>query len=208
MATTMALTVMACGDEPRDVDDDDGQGGTSAAVGTNGAGAMAGSVTGTGASTGTTMGGACEHAGEAEPAAVEGITAAHNQVRCNVDTAEPIPPIAWSSQLAAVAQAYAEQLAAAGCNLNHSGGPYGENLFWGSGSYAPDVVVEAWAGEVSCFSYAQFENSCSCTCGHYTQIVWRNSTQLGCGVGACPGGGQVWVCNYDPPGNYLGQYPY
>jgi hypothetical protein len=44
-------------------------------------------------------------------------------------------------------------------------------------------------------------------CGHYTQIVWRNTKSVGCAV-ARGKGVEVWVCNYDPPGNYAGQRPY
>jgi hypothetical protein len=36
--------------------------------------------------------------------------------------------------------------------------------------------------------------------GHFTQLVWRETARLGCGVSQC-GGGELWVCNYDPPGN-------
>jgi len=64
-------------------------------------------------------------------------------------------------------------------------------------------------------NYNYSANSCSATCGHYTQVVWRNSLRLGCGVKNCTtgspfGGGawQFWVCNYDPPGNISGQRPY
>jgi len=47
-------------------------------------------------------------------------------------------------------------------------------------------------------------------------VVWRGSARLGCGVAKCsknsPFSGfpdwQLWVCNYDPPGNYVGQRPY
>jgi len=119
-----------------------------------------------------------------------------------------VPGLAWSSSLATVAQGWADHLAANGCDLVHSGGDYGENLFWGSATYAPDYVVGAWADELSCFSYGTFPGCCGCTCGHYTQIVWRDSTEVGCAKADCGGGGEVWVCNYNPPGNYLTEYPY
>lgn len=53
-------------------------------------------------------------------------------------------------------------------------------------------------------------------CGHYTQIVWRNTTHVGCATKVCdknsPFQGftrwQFWVCNYSPPGNFVGQRPY
>jgi pathogenesis-related protein 1 len=139
-----------------------------------------------------------------------GMTAAHNAVRAGVmPAASPaIPPLAWSSQVASVAQAYANK-----CMFQHSGGAYGENIFATSGMATPQAVVTACANEASSYTYAT--NSCSNVCGHYTQVVWRGSSKLGCGVANCTansplGGGawQFWVCNYDPPGNFSGMKPY
>jgi hypothetical protein len=42
--------------------------------------------------------------------------------------------------------------------------------------------------------------------GHFTQLVWRSSARLGCGASVCRGL-QIWVCNYDPPGNVQGNFP-
>ena len=67
------------------------------------------------------------------------------------------------------------------------------------------MVVETWAAELA--DYDAKKNRCKGVCGHYTQIVWRKSQRLGCGMASC-GDTEVWVCNYDPPGNFLGQRPY
>ena len=74
-------------------------------------------------------------------------------------------------------------------------------------------MTASWASEASNYDYAS--NACSGTCGHYTQIVWRGSTELGCGIASCSknspfSGFSDWtfvVCNYDPPGNSGGK-PY
>jgi hypothetical protein len=205
----MALALAAaCSEKERDRDDDDDDdGGGGAATTTTGTG-NGGATTTT--STTTSAGGAsaCGHAGEAEPSDVAGITAAHNAIRCSLPSPGPSPPLAWSNEVAAVAQAYANELAV-NCDLVHSGGSYGENLYasWGMSPSAADVVG-SWAEELSCFSYGEFPDCCGCTCGHYTQIVWRDSVYLGCGKATCADDGEVWVCNYDPPGNYLGNMPY
>ena len=67
-------------------------------------------------------------------------------------------------------------------------------------------VVGMWAAEASDYNHPT--NTCSGICGHYTQIVWAATQHLGCGYRQCDGGGEIWVCNYDPRGNYYGQSPY
>lgn len=145
-----------------------------------------------------------------EPPAIRGITAAHNDARAAVQppAAQPIQPLSWSSEVAAAAQAHANR-----CDFRHSGNGYGENLFATSGSVTPADVVAAWVSEAADYDHAS--NSCDGTCGHYTQVVWADSLRLGCGVAKCTAGSpfsggawQIWVCNYDPPGNVIGRPPY
>jgi hypothetical protein len=154
-------------------------------------------------------GDACGHHGDAEPPGLAGITAAHNAVRCAVarPSGEPLAPLSWSSDLAAEAQRYAEQVVADNCNLKHSKTEHGENIYGGTGKPTPEHVVGRWEREKSCFRY-KFPDSCSCTCGHYTQIVWSETRRVGCGKATCADGLEVWVCNYDPAGNYVGSQPY
>jgi len=47
-------------------------------------------------------------------------------------------------------------------------------------------------------------------CGHYTQVVWSGTTHVGCAaaIDASCEWAQVWVCQYSPPGNYMGQTAY
>ena len=83
---------------------------------------------------------------------------------------------------------------------------YGENLFEITGGDASGTqVVNAWAAESRNYDYRR--NKCRKVCGHYTQIVWRDTREIGCGV-ARGRGREVWVCDYDPPGNWVGQRPY
>jgi pathogenesis-related protein 1 len=150
---------------------------------------------------------------DAEPAAMNGMTAAHNAVRASVDpsAANPIPPLTWSPEVAAVAQAYAET-----CRFEHNlDSGYGENMHANTGTDTPSDVVESWASEAANYDYDA--NACSGgKCGHYTQVVWAASLRLGCGMAECTenspfGSGkpwQVWVCDYDPPGNFGDARPY
>jgi len=127
---------------------------------------------------------------------------AHNRWRSQVG----VPPLRWSPQLASYAQDWANQLAARGAFEHRRNSPYGENLFWGQGRrWSPTEVVDDWGSEVQDYNYAT--NSCRGICGHYTQVVWRDTTEVGCGV-ARSGSQEIWVCNYNPPGNYRGRKPY
>jgi pathogenesis-related protein 1 len=152
--------------------------------------------------------------GDTEPADMAGMTAAHNAARAAVmPAATPeIPDLSWSGTVADYAQSWAN-----GCQFMHSGGQYGENIYAGTGSdAAPADVVADWVSEVSNYDYA--DNTCNGVCGHYTQVVWRDTVHLGCGVAACTsnspfanggdGAWQIYVCDYDPPGNFDGMKPY
>ncbi|MBA2539031.1 MAG: hypothetical protein H0V17_05300, partial [Deltaproteobacteria bacterium] len=92
-----------------------------------------------------------------------------------------------------------------------NGHPYyvGENIFGAGGGATAQQAVSLWAAEGANYDYAT--NSCSGpTCGHYTQVVWRTSIELGCAIGNCPGlqFGNAIVCDYGPGGNSGGARPY
>ena len=128
--------------------------------------------------------------------------AAHNAVRARVK----VSPLAWSGRLTAIAQDWADALLARKEFVHRPNSKYGENLFDVTGAGAsPGQVVEGWAAEARNYDYSS--NKCSGVCGHYTQIVWGDSKEVGCAV-ARGGGREVWVCEYDPPGNWEGKRPY
>ncbi|CAA7393764.1 unnamed protein product [Spirodela intermedia] len=128
----------------------------------------------------------------------------HNEARAQVG----VGPMVWDDTVAAYAQSYAYQRRS-DCNLVHSRGPYGENLFWGFGAdFTGRDASELWISERQYYDYNT--NSCLAgqQCGHYTQVVWRNSVRLGCARVQCDNGAIFITCNYDGPGNYIGQRPY
>ncbi|CAH8337148.1 unnamed protein product [Eruca vesicaria subsp. sativa] len=130
--------------------------------------------------------------------------APHNSVRTSLG----LSPLVWDARIASYATWWANQRRY-DCSLTHSTGPYGENLFWGSGSdFTPTFAVESWTVEAK--SYNHMTNSCDDgMCGHYTQIVWRDTKRIGCARVVCENGAGVFItCNYDPPGNYVGENPY
>ncbi|KAJ1433513.1 Ves allergen [Sesbania bispinosa] len=121
-------------------------------------------------------------------------------------------PLMWDSQLEQYARWWAGQRKA-DCKVEHSfpenDFKLGENIFWGSGSsWTPTDAVRAWADEEKYYTYAT--NACVAgqMCGHYTQIVWKNTRRIGCARVVCDGGDVFMTCNYDPVGNYVGERPY
>ncbi len=151
--------------------------------------------------------------GPLNPAAV---LAAHNRWR----KAVAAPPLKWSEHLAQTAQQWADYLSSSGgCLIQHSHSGYGENIFqaaaicWSDGRSEIQrktiaEIVDGWASEINDYDYAT--NSCveDCLCGHYTQIIWKQTTEVGCAISVCPSKKQIWVCHYSPPGNVEGQRPY
>jgi pathogenesis-related protein 1 len=128
--------------------------------------------------------------------------AVHNAVRARVGMAS----LVWSDRLAARSQDWADTLLARKQFIHRPNSSYGENLFEITGATAvPEQVVNAWAAESRNYDY--ISNRCSGVCGHYTQIVWGETKEVGCAV-ARGGGREVWACNYDPPGNRVGRRPY
>ncbi len=125
----------------------------------------------------------------------------HNEWRKQVK----VPPLEWSDELAEVATKWGKELEKK-CDWKHSGWQYGENLFKGTeGYYNAKDVVDSWGSEIEYYNYEN--NSCSNVCGHYTQMVWKTTTKVGCAKMTCDGW-DVWICEYDPPGNYVGKKPY
>jgi pathogenesis-related protein 1 len=142
----------------------------------------------------------------------DGFVAAHNRHRARVSpAAKPaLPSVTWSNELATQARAWAER-----CRFDHSKTDLGENLSARTDMAEPEVIVAAWMVEGQAFDYAKNRCASGEVCGHYTQVVWRDSTQIGCGMAKCGAGGPfgnhewfMWVCQYSPAGNWSGQRPY
>lgn len=130
----------------------------------------------------------------------------HNIARSEVG----VPEISWNTKLAKVAQRYADFLASNGCFLKHSeNSDYGENLFMGDGAiYTALDASNAWYEEKKQYWYSKINYSNYMRIGHYTQMIWKNTSDVGLGVARCSNGSYIYVANYFPAGNYIGQYPY
>jgi uncharacterized protein YkwD len=136
----------------------------------------------------------------AAPSDAQAFLDAHNADRAKHCAA----PLTWSQKLADAAQRWANSLRDDGCKFGHSGGQYGENLAAGtSGILDANSVTAMWYDEVKDYSFPN--GGFSMQTGHFTQLVWRGTKQMGCGHSSC-NGNDIYVCEYDPPGNYEGEY--
>ena len=136
------------------------------------------------------------------------------------------PPLKWDAQIAEVSQQWADTLKAEkGCDMEHStaewqakhfGEPLGENVAWACCDDPPrqdgKAVVDMWASEKKSFAYGPVGEECTShdggVTGHYTQLVWAESKKMGCGMATCGDAGTVWVCNFFPAGNFMGEVPF
>jgi hypothetical protein len=145
----------------------------------------------------------------APPELVQAMLAAHNAYRREVG----VGPIAWSADLAYGAQQWAEHLMAmGGMTMQHSSPAErqgaGENLWAGTGKrFAPQEMVDDWGSEKRDYRGEPVTLDNLARVGHYTQMVWRGTTLLGCAL-ALGQNSEVPVCRYSPPGNFLGRRPY
>ncbi|KAA0031390.1 basic form of pathogenesis-related protein 1-like [Cucumis melo var. makuwa] len=126
----------------------------------------------------------------------------HNDIRAAVG----VGPVSWDDTLAAYAQSYADSKIDT-CEMEHSNGPYGENLAEGYDEMTGVEAVKFWATEKKFYNH-HLNRCVGDECGHYTQIVWRHTTNIGCGRVKCENNWVFVICNYNPPGNYIGQHPY
>ncbi|MFY0687544.1 MAG: hypothetical protein JXQ90_10295 [Cyclobacteriaceae bacterium] len=119
-----------------------------------------------------------------------------------------VAPLTWSKELAKSADQWAKALANDDCGFYHSKSGYGENLWMGTTDAFPTSnVVDSWAGEQEDYNYQKNKCKTGKVCGHYTQVVWAKTTKVGCAKMDC-NGMTIWVCQYDPPGNWVGEKPY
>ena len=112
-----------------------------------------------------------------------------------------VSALTWSKKVAASAQVHADT-----CPFGHSGSGYGESLAWATYDMRVSQVVQLWYDEEPDYDYKNpgFSNKT----GHFTQIIWKATTEIGRAFVTRCGSDRpyVWVCQYNPSGNYIGQF--
>jgi len=133
------------------------------------------------------------------PVGMDSVLEESNIYRCM----HGVPALTWSDDVASSAQAWATS---GTCDtLNHDPNwQGGENIYWASPAPAPSdwyKGVDDWYSEIK-ETQGGLVPSYNPAAGHYTQLVWKASAELGCGT--CGG---TLVCRYTPAGNVMGEFP-
>lgn len=123
------------------------------------------------------------------------------------------PNLVWDSTLASAAQTAANK-----CKLQQSGAGYGENSL-GANDICTDWnkctadAIKLYMSEENSYNYHDtFPDglpSNFASVGHFTQVVWKGSSRLGCSWNTvtCPNSGRYFYCEYSPNGNLRGTFP-
>jgi uncharacterized protein YkwD len=142
----------------------------------------------------------CPGANNLTETEINGILDAHNKARADVG----LPKLKWNCKLAD----YAQQWAKRGIFEHRTSSLYGENIFASPDTNATPVSgVQLWMTEKSFWNNSTAVCQNGKTCTHYTQIVWKNTGEIGCGINRNASGSWklIFVCNYSPAGNSPGK---
>uniref|UniRef100_A0A8W8KQ66 SCP domain-containing protein n=1 Tax=Magallana gigas TaxID=29159 RepID=A0A8W8KQ66_MAGGI len=133
---------------------------------------------------------------------------AHNELRAK----HGVPPVTLAKDLQEYAQKWAEHMAGkndfnhSNCKLN--GQSIGENIAYTGSSrptdYAGKDFTQSWYSEIKDH---KFDKDSQSVTGHFTQVVWKGTTEVGFGKAKSVDGCKVYVCgSYRPAGNMRGDF--
>jgi uncharacterized protein YkwD len=128
----------------------------------------------------------------------EAITAAERdnflELHNNYRLKHHAPKLKYSTNLQYYAQVLVNQ-----CKMVHSNRAFGENLAWGYKTI--NDATDAWYNEVQNYDYSK--PGYGVTTGHFTQVVWKETEEVGCATRVCKDA-TMYACCYKQPGNIVG----
>jgi len=127
----------------------------------------------------------------------------HNIVRGNLD----ISGLLISDELVKIANEEVLKLCQSPYNYKVRE-DYGVNIYRGVQFPTADDVMNLWLREQRHYKGNEINEQTIFDCGHYTQIIWRQTTVIGCAMSQTKGGMYIIVCLYSPKGNIIGQKPH
>ncbi|XP_032746688.1 GLIPR1-like protein 1 [Rattus rattus] len=153
-----------------------------------------------------------------DPEFKNGFLNSHNEARRKVHPpASNMNQLSWDKSLAKLAKSWTKECKFShnpctskrhGCTKDYD--YIGENIYLGKIDARPEDVVFSWYNETKDYNFD--DNTCTKTCGHYTQVVWADTLKIGCAISNCPHltgySAGLFVCNYAPAGNFRGSKPY
>lgn len=132
---------------------------------------------------------------------------AHNEYR----TKHSVPALKLNKKLCQFAEEWAKVLAARANPIHRSNSPYGENIFcsWSTSSGQPMIIdgrepVDNWYTEG--VNHLFGKEPTTLKTGHFTQVIWKDTKELGVAISTTRSGQIYVVANYDPPGNFIGSF--
>lgn len=130
---------------------------------------------------------------------------AHNEYRRK----HGVPPLEISKKLCKYAEEWAKTIAKKGSMEHRDQNDYGENIFYAWSSDPNFTVsgkdpVDKWYSEIKDHPFGREPTSLGS--GHFTQVVWEDTKEVGVGMAKSKEGQVYVVANYYPPGNVMGSF--
>ena len=122
-----------------------------------------------------------------------------------------VPPLKLNKDICTISENYAKTLATKLKSLQHSDNEYkgkelGENLYRSFGMEVNGYTVSKnWYDEINKYN---FNGDWQSGCGHFTQMIWKDTKEVGFGKWKDKNGHTFVVANYYPAGNYVGFFKY
>jgi pathogenesis-related protein 1 len=116
--------------------------------------------------------------------------------------------LAWSDEVALSAKTHADNLAKEN-SFEHSNSGYGENLYASSATSKTYVdAVNSWYKEKDNYNLNTQVCETGKVCGHYTQVIWEDSIEVGCATSSSLSWNSIVVCQFNLAGNIIGETPF